>query len=136
MAVTALQLLAGHRSIALTQLYLHLGDGWLAEETRLILPREDKSEVLDAMDALGGSSRWGARRFGDHEVLLEAGELLEALFPRALDLLNELMLSTPVERLPHVALTPEHTAPPVNRSGSTDVWDEWVRNRIRWQLGF
>jgi site-specific recombinase XerD len=34
MSIEALQLLAGHRSIASTRLYLHLGDGWLAEEYR------------------------------------------------------------------------------------------------------
>ncbi len=34
MSIEALQAQAGHRSIASTQLYLHLGDGWLAEEYR------------------------------------------------------------------------------------------------------
>lgn len=34
MTIEALQAQAGHRSIASTQLYLHLGDGWLAEEYR------------------------------------------------------------------------------------------------------
>jgi integrase/recombinase XerD len=34
MSIEALQIQAGHRSIASTQLYLHLGDGWLAGEYR------------------------------------------------------------------------------------------------------
>ena len=32
MAIEAIQALAGHRSIASTRIYLHLGDDWLAEE--------------------------------------------------------------------------------------------------------
>lgn len=32
MSIEALQLPAGHPSIGSTQLYLHLGDGWLGEE--------------------------------------------------------------------------------------------------------
>jgi integrase len=33
MAIEALQAQAGHRSIASTRIYLHLGDGWLADDT-------------------------------------------------------------------------------------------------------
>jgi integrase/recombinase XerD len=47
MTIEALQAQAGHRSIASTQLYLHLGDGWLAEEYRRAV------EVIEAQASVG-----------------------------------------------------------------------------------
>jgi integrase/recombinase XerD len=47
MSIEAVQLLAGHRSIASTQLYLHLGDGWLAEEYRRA------AEAIEAQATVG-----------------------------------------------------------------------------------
>jgi integrase/recombinase XerD len=47
MTIEALQAQAGHRSIASTQLYLHLGDGWLAEEYRRA------TEVMEAQASMG-----------------------------------------------------------------------------------
>jgi integrase/recombinase XerD len=47
MTIEALQAQAGHRSIASTQLYLHLGDGWLAEEYRRA------AEVIEAQASVG-----------------------------------------------------------------------------------
>jgi integrase/recombinase XerD len=47
MSIEALQIQAGHRSIASTQLYLHLGDGWLAEEYRRA------AEAIEAQASVG-----------------------------------------------------------------------------------
>lgn len=47
MSIEALQAQAGHRSIASTQLYLHLGDGWLADEYRRA------AEVIEAQASVG-----------------------------------------------------------------------------------
>lgn len=47
MSIEALQAQAGHRSIASTQLYLHLGDGWLAAEYRRA------AEVVEAQASVG-----------------------------------------------------------------------------------
>jgi integrase/recombinase XerD len=47
MSIEALQAQAGHRSIASTQLYLHLGADWLAEEYRRAV------EVMEAQAAVG-----------------------------------------------------------------------------------
>jgi len=47
MTIEALQAQAGHRSIVSTQLYLHLGDGWLAEEYRRA------TEVMEAQASMG-----------------------------------------------------------------------------------
>ncbi|HET6966183.1 MAG TPA: tyrosine-type recombinase/integrase [Acidimicrobiales bacterium] len=47
MSIEALQALAGHRSIASTQVYLHLGSDWLADEYRRA------AEVIEAQAAVG-----------------------------------------------------------------------------------
>ncbi len=47
MSIEALQAQAGHRSIASTQLYLHLGDGWLADEYRRA------AEAIEAQASVG-----------------------------------------------------------------------------------
>jgi site-specific recombinase XerD len=47
MSIEALQIQAGHRSIASTQLYLHLGDGWLADEYRRA------AEAIEAQASVG-----------------------------------------------------------------------------------
>jgi integrase len=47
MSIEALQAQAGHRSIASTQLYLHLGADWLADEYRRA------AEVMEAQAAVG-----------------------------------------------------------------------------------
>ena len=47
MSIEALQAQAGHRSIASTQLYLHLGDGWLAAEYRRA------AEAIEAQASVG-----------------------------------------------------------------------------------
>ena len=47
MSIEALQAQAGHRSIASTQLYLHLGSDWLADEYRRA------AEVIDAQAQMG-----------------------------------------------------------------------------------
>jgi len=45
MALEAIQAQAGHRSIETTRVYLHLADGWLADEYRKAM------DVLDVLDA-------------------------------------------------------------------------------------
>lgn len=47
MAIEAIQMLAGHRSIASTRIYLHLGGDWLANEYRRA------AEAIDAQAAVG-----------------------------------------------------------------------------------
>ena len=45
MALEALQAQAGHRSIESTHIYIHLANGWLAEEYRRA------AEMIDALTA-------------------------------------------------------------------------------------
>lgn len=49
MAIEALQAQAGHASIASTRIYLHLGDGWLADEYKRA------AEAIEAQATIGVS---------------------------------------------------------------------------------
>jgi integrase/recombinase XerD len=49
MAIEALQAQAGHRSIASTRVYLHLGDGWLADEYKRA------AEAIEAQATIGAA---------------------------------------------------------------------------------
>jgi integrase/recombinase XerD len=49
MAIEALQAQAGHRSIASTRIYLHLGDGWLADEYKRA------AEAIEAQTTIGAA---------------------------------------------------------------------------------
>jgi hypothetical protein len=59
--------------------------------------------------------------------------LVERLFVEVPLILNELMDRTPVERLPHVALLPEHQGPPSGER--SNPFEPWMRQSVRWQLG-
>jgi hypothetical protein len=103
------------------------------QETLVGLPAEEQSEVLAAMDAVGGRGSWGARAAVLGRTHVDPGMLVERLFDTVLALLNELMAKTPVERLSQVALSPAHDGPPAGGPG--DPFEPWMRQSIRWQLG-
>jgi hypothetical protein len=93
------------------------------------LPRDERQELLDAMDALGGRKGWGILELAPGLIYAHPGELVEQLLPRTLDMLNKLLAETPVERL-GVTLTPEDMAP-----SDKSPFDARTRQHIRWQLG-
>ncbi|WP_329067739.1 hypothetical protein [Amycolatopsis sp. NBC_01480] len=109
------------------------GIGGHVATTLIGLPREDISEVMTALTALGGSAAWGVQRKTAHELFVEPGVFLEQLFPRVLTLLNLMMEKTPVENLPNYNLTLADTLPPTDPMG---MFSELNRLSIRWQLGF
>jgi site-specific recombinase XerC len=49
MPIEAIQIQAGHRSIASTRIYLHLGDDWLAGEYRRAV------EAIEAQATIGAA---------------------------------------------------------------------------------
>jgi hypothetical protein len=63
---------------------------------------------------------------------VEPGILLDRLLPLVIDLLNELMTATPVERLSGVSLRPRDLVPPRGRG---EACGDCERQSIRWQLG-
>jgi hypothetical protein len=107
--------------------------GGTRHDTLVGLPQAVLSELLGAIDALGGQAMWSVQGAIPGRMHCDPGILLEQLFPRVLELLNTLMERTPVERLPHVTLQPAHSLPP-----SEEPWEtfgEYSRHSIRWQLG-
>jgi hypothetical protein len=103
-------------------------------ETRIKLPQADTSEIVTAMDALGGRTAWGVIEITSVGSYVDPGTFVEKLFPYVITLFNDLMIHTPVEQLPHVQLTPQNLLPPAN--GERGLFDEKTRQSICWQLGF
>jgi hypothetical protein len=102
------------------------------------LPARDETEVLECMDDLGGREAWGVRQALPDRVFLDPGVFVDRIFEEVLLLLNKLMRETPVERLPHVALSKADREPPPDsgRRLFGDPFDMAPRTSIRWQLGF
>lgn len=97
------------------------------------LPSQDVSELVSAMDALGGHLKvWGVQGLVGNRFHTDPGLLADQLLVRILRLLEELLAKTPVERLSHVALTPEQQAPPADPQGP---FSQTFRSNVRWQLG-
>lgn len=92
----------------------------------------ETEQLLTAMDALGGRQKWGLERSLPGLQLVDPGILLEQLFLRVIQLLDELMAATPVESLAGVALTAAQAAPPPDPRGT---FSEHNRQSIHWQLG-
>lgn len=100
--------------------------------TALGLPKSDMTTLLAAMDALGGQAAWSAQQLIPGSVHVDPGVLLEQLFPRVLELLNELMKNTPVEQLSHLTASTTLSSIPDDPHGP---FAERNRLSIRWQLG-
>lgn len=133
--VTILRLLRNSVHGAALQGVTYFEDGKAA--TRIRLPSEDEREIIAAMDAMGGRASWGVRSLGAGVSFIQPGLLVDRLFEAVVELLNSLMKETPVESLPHVALTADISQPPVDTPsrGKHDTFSEWNRMAIRWQLG-
>lgn len=110
---------------------LAVGDPRVSIESVIALPASDQSEVLGAMDALGGQAAWGARDVLPSRVHLDPGLFVDRLFVQTLRTINDLMANTPVDKLLSEPLTASETECPVD-----GPFQPWVRRSIRWQLGF
>jgi hypothetical protein len=102
------------------------------EETLVGLPHTDADQLLHAMDSLDGRDAWGVRELIPHRAHADPGVLMDRLFVGALELINELMRLTPVERLNGADLEDGADGPP----DDDHIFDSWTRQSIRWQLGF
>ena len=82
-------------------------------------------------------TRGGVKRTLPDRVHLDPGVFVDQLFQQTLDLLNQLIAATPVERLAHVSLAPADDGPPVDsgRGIFGDPFDTASRTSIRWLLG-
>jgi hypothetical protein len=101
------------------------------EETLVGLPHADTDDLLEAIDALGGRDAWGVRELIPHRAHADPGVLLDRVVVRALELIDDLMRLTPIERLLDANIPPESLGPPDDQG----IFDQWTRQSIRWQLG-
>lgn len=132
-ALTVLRLL--RNSVHGTSLKsIALQERMVPQQSLVEIPADHEAKVLAAIDALGGQDAWGVRRIVRERVHMDPGVFVEALFPKVLDLLNDVMANTPVERLTNVNLTAADLDPPLDKPGG--VFEEWIRTSVRWQLGF
>lgn len=102
--------------------------------TLIRLPQHDVPDILKAVDQLGGREPWGIHAVRDDELYADPGVLVDQLFVHVLNLLNMLMLNTPVEWLPNVESDLPNALP--TETYPLDRYSEINRNSIRWQLGF
>lgn len=79
------------------------------------------------MDRHGGHEAWGVRPLGAGLVALEPDTFVEALAPRAATVLNALMDSTDVTRLPGVQAADLPTGPPADDPLFSDSMTRSVR---------
>lgn len=108
--------------------------GQQRKATLVQVPAEQVTDVLAAVDALGGRANWGFQDLLAGRALFDPGVFVERLFPMVLAMINDLMEATPVERLAHVTITPAETKPP-DEAAPTNTFSEFNRKSIRWQLG-
>ncbi|WP_336158579.1 hypothetical protein [Amycolatopsis sp. VC5-11] len=102
-------------------------------ETMFSLPSADMAELITAMEALGGTEKWGVKEMIPGRMHAAPHILLEAILPPAISLLDSIMMQTPVERLPSYNASEVTLAPPSNDPLSP--FSENNRKSIRWQLG-
>lgn len=106
-----------------------------SQESLVALPRSEEADVLAAMERLGGRAAWGVRPVVPGRTHIDPGLLVDRLLVNVIELLNALMAATPVERLPHVALSPTDMSPPDSTGlDQTDPFAPWIRQSIRLQL--
>jgi len=99
------------------------------------LPRADAKKLASAVEILGGAEKWGWTDLSEHGMLADPRLLVEFLLPAIVELLNRLMEATPVERLlDGRTLLPEDCLPPTG-TGSHDLFNDFARSSVRWQLG-
>lgn len=95
------------------------------------LPADDTDRLLTAMDGLGGRESWGVQELLPHRAHAEPGDLIDRALVAGAELIDEIMRVTPVERLLPADASELRELPPEG----DDVFSEWNRKSIRWQLG-
>ena len=111
--LTALRLLRNSVHGETLQAIDYRGDGSKHVAALVGLPRADTEKLRAAFTALGGEAAWGVTLPVVSQIYADPGLLIENLLPRVLRLLDAIMKETPVERLSHVAIKPEHMPIPV-----------------------
>jgi hypothetical protein len=93
-----------------------------------VLPLDHATEIEDAIAEIGNLDDWGVDRLIQGRHYIEMRRFVENLIPIAVEVLNEILALTPVERLRSASVDDED-------SGVDEAWRRDYRIRIRWQLG-
>jgi hypothetical protein len=91
---------------------LAVQDGRRPLRTLVSLPEDDAEDVAALFDDLGGQDEWGLERLIPPRVHVDAARLIERLLPQSLQILDDALRLTPVERLDGVLTSDLITAPP------------------------
>lgn len=103
-------------------------------ETIIALPKDKEEIVLRSMNALGGHASWGVNQLTKNFNEVNPGILVDRIFEEVVALLNDIMKSTPIDRLSHIEKANKSNKLPDDKFG--EPFSEWNRTTIRWQLGF
>jgi hypothetical protein len=100
-------------------------------------PQQAKqTELIAAVDALGGPASWGIEELHPDRYYADPGILLDRLLPPICELLNGAMRETPVEQLPNVHLTAADIGHPQDGAGTiADMFSAPQRGCVRALLG-
>ena len=93
---------------------LAVRDGRRPLRTLVSLPEDDAEDLAALFDDLGGQDQWGLERLIPPRAHVDAARLIERLLPQALQILDDALRLTPVERLDGVHTSDLMTAPPDN----------------------
>jgi hypothetical protein len=99
-----------------------------ALETFMALPGPDRDEILQTIERLGGREPWGIEApIAGYDLHLQPGKFIERLLAESIQLMNQIMIATPVEQLQDI----EH--PENLTSGAMPL--SLLSMRLIWQLG-
>jgi hypothetical protein len=90
--------------------------GGRPRETLVSLPEDDAQDLADLFGHLGGPDEWGLRQLAPSRPHIDPARLIERLLPQALQVLDDALRLTPVERLSGVTPDALLTAPPDDMS--------------------
>ncbi len=85
-------------------------------QTLIALPEDDAEDLGELFDKLGGRDEWGLRLLAPGRAHIAPAVLIERLLPQALQMLDDALRLTPVERLHGVTTSVLLTGPPDDTS--------------------
>ena len=85
-------------------------------QTLVVLPEDDAEDLGELFDQLGGRDEWGLRVVAPKQLHIAPAVLIERLLPQALQMLDDALRLTPVERLDVATTSALLTGPPDDTS--------------------
>jgi hypothetical protein len=87
-----------------------------SRRTLVALPEDDAADLAALFDQLGGREEWGLYQLAFSRLYVDPAQLIERLLPQAVQMLDDALRLTPVERLDGVIASKLTTIPPDDRS--------------------